>query len=181
MSNTDEILRMAELESAQPDGAVSNVELQEIRQRNLGRRLMLSYRFFEHACLSALQELGFGDIRMTHLTILPHISERGVRTTKIATAANLTKQAISQLTVELEAADYVESIADPSDRRAKLIVFTDKGKRLLRSLPVVLHRGEKSIETIIGVESVDEIYRDLGKVADAWGDRNPDNLNVVTL
>ena len=51
-----------------------------------------------------------------------------MRTTDIAARAGITKQAVGQIVDELEALGYVRREPDPADARARLVVYTERGK-----------------------------------------------------
>jgi DNA-binding MarR family transcriptional regulator len=51
-----------------------------------------------------------------------------MRLTDLAANAGITKQSCGELVDDLVKRGYVERIPDPEDKRAKLIVLTDRGK-----------------------------------------------------
>ena len=59
---------------------------------------------------------------------MAHVTYEGIRLTKLAEVAGITKQAMSELVIDLETLGYLQRTPDPLDRRAKLIGFTDKGR-----------------------------------------------------
>jgi DNA-binding MarR family transcriptional regulator len=85
--------------------------------------------------LFALQDEMFGrlaadghpDIRPRHGAVLAYLDEAGTRATELAALSGRHKQVVGTLVDELEALGYVERLADPDDRRAKLIVPTPRG------------------------------------------------------
>ena len=70
---------------------------------------------------------GFADTRMAHNAVFSHVPPEGIRLVDLAARAGMTKQAMSELVVDLEALGYVRRRPDPSDGRAKLIEFTKRG------------------------------------------------------
>jgi DNA-binding MarR family transcriptional regulator len=147
------------------DGLPSNVKKVEVRPDHIGRLLLLSYREFERIALRILADLGFDDLRLPHLQILPHIAAGNIRTTDLAALANITKQAVAQLTVQLEQAGYLERFADPSDGRAKLLGLMPKGERLFAALPTVVARSEEAIREIVGEQEFTDMKRALRSIA----------------
>lgn len=71
---------------------------------------------------------GFDGIRYVHGSVFRYIDPEGSRLTTLAERAGLTKQAIAELVDELEDHGYLERVADPGDRRAKIIRLTDRGR-----------------------------------------------------
>jgi DNA-binding MarR family transcriptional regulator len=76
-------------------------------------------------------ELGqteFDDIRPTHGCVFRFIREGdGMRLTRLAELAGITKQSAGEIVDDLVKSGYVARIADPADKRAKLICLTEKG------------------------------------------------------
>jgi DNA-binding MarR family transcriptional regulator len=75
-----------------------------------------------------LEKSEFGDIRPTHGCIFRFVRGDGMRLTELASLAGMTKQSIGEIVDDLAARGYVERVADPADRRAKLICLTARGK-----------------------------------------------------
>ena len=75
-------------------------------------------------------ERGHTDIRPPHGAVFPFLDDEGTRVTTLAERAEITKQAMAELVEHLERHGYVERVADPGDRRAKLVRATAKGREL---------------------------------------------------
>jgi DNA-binding MarR family transcriptional regulator len=95
----------------------------------LASQLLLS---LHDELFARLADDGFGDLRPRHGAILAYLDEDGLRATELARLSGLHKQVVGRLVDELEALGYVERRADPSDRRAKLVVPTARGLKQLR-------------------------------------------------
>jgi DNA-binding MarR family transcriptional regulator len=67
-------------------------------------------------------------LRPVHNHVLRHLDLDGTRASVIAERAGLTRQAITQIVDELEAAGVVTREPDPDDGRAKRIVYTPEGR-----------------------------------------------------
>jgi DNA-binding MarR family transcriptional regulator len=74
-----------------------------------------------------LAERGYGDIRHGHGCVFRYVEREGVRLTDLAELAGHSKQAVGEFADDLEAMGYVERVADPADRRAKIIRLTPRG------------------------------------------------------
>lgn len=57
------------------------------------------------------------------------LPDAGARLTDLANRARITKQSMGELVRELEDLGYVERRVDPADGRARIITFTDRGRR----------------------------------------------------
>jgi DNA-binding MarR family transcriptional regulator len=79
-----------------------------------------------------LSEGGYDDLHPRHAAVLSYLDEDGVRATELARLSGLHKQTVGRLVDELEQLGYVERQPDPADRRAKLVVPTERGLAQLR-------------------------------------------------
>ena len=75
---------------------------------------------------------GYDDLNPRHWVVLAYLDEDGVRPTDLAHVSGRHKQIIGRLVDELEELGYVERRPDPADRRAKLVVPTQRGLDQLR-------------------------------------------------
>ncbi len=75
-----------------------------------------------------LGETGHPAIRAGHGCVFRFIEPDGSRITTMAARAGMSKQAVGEVVDDLEALGYVERVADPADRRAKLIRLTERGR-----------------------------------------------------
>jgi DNA-binding MarR family transcriptional regulator len=72
------------------------------------------------------------NLRFPHLPIIANlVGVDGIRLTDLAKRATLSMAACSELVNELESLGYIERTGDPTDGRAKLIVPTQLGRRML--------------------------------------------------
>jgi DNA-binding MarR family transcriptional regulator len=58
------------------------------------------------------------------------LDDDGTTVSVLAQRAQITKQSMAELVEHLEHLGYVERVLDPSDRRAKLVRATPRGKQL---------------------------------------------------
>jgi DNA-binding MarR family transcriptional regulator len=77
---------------------------------------------------AALAEVGLTDIRAAHGCVFRFLHGDGMRLTELASLAGLTKQSVGEIVDDLTALGYLERYPDPTDKRAKLIRLTAKGK-----------------------------------------------------
>ncbi len=96
-------------------------------------------------------EHGYGDIRGPHLQIFGNIGS-GARLTEIATRAQLSLSATSELVNDLETLGYLQRQPDPSDARAKQIVPTARGRDALSDAGDRVADIEQRWAQIVGVD-----------------------------
>ncbi|WP_137122362.1 MarR family winged helix-turn-helix transcriptional regulator [Segeticoccus rhizosphaerae] len=87
---------------------------------------------------AALAEAGFTDLRSAHAAPFIGLDPGGTRPSVLAARAQMTKQAMGELIAYLVEHGYLETVADPTDGRARLVRATPKGWRAL----------EKGVEVI---------------------------------
>jgi DNA-binding MarR family transcriptional regulator len=76
----------------------------------------------------ALLEAGIDDVRPSHGCVFRFLRGDGMRLTELASLAGLTKQSVGEIVDDLTALGYLERYPDPTDKRAKLLRLTKKGK-----------------------------------------------------
>lgn len=71
---------------------------------------------------------GFSDLHPRHGAVLAYLDLAGVRATELSRLSGQHKQVIGTMVDELESLGYVERKPDPADRRAKLVLPTERGR-----------------------------------------------------
>jgi DNA-binding MarR family transcriptional regulator len=89
-------------------------------------------------------------IRMAHSIVFVHMELGGIRLTELAARASMTPQAMGELVDDLQEMGYLDRVKDPSDGRAKLIVFTDKGLDNLQAAFDTIAGIEADLEALLG-------------------------------
>ena len=120
------------------------------RLGNVGRLMFDGARRFEERVHATVREAGFAEVRFVHLTLTRNMNVGGTRLTTLAARAGMTKQAMSQLVDECERLGIVERRPDPSDRRARIVAFTRRGRTLLEVLQQGIARAEAEMESTVG-------------------------------
>jgi DNA-binding MarR family transcriptional regulator len=95
----------------------------------LASQLLLS---LQEELFTRLAEEGYDDLHPRHGAVLAYLDEDGIRSTELARLSGRHKQIVGRLVDELEDLGYVERRADPADRRAKLVVPTERGLEAMR-------------------------------------------------
>jgi DNA-binding MarR family transcriptional regulator len=100
------------------------------RHENLAILLREPFRAGTERLHRRFAERGHPDIRPPHGNVMQFLDDGGTRVSVLAERAQMTKQSMAELVVHLERLGYVERVPDPSDRRAKLVRATPRGKQL---------------------------------------------------
>ena len=81
--------------------------------------------------IARLTEHGHPEVRSAHGAVFQHLDDTGTTVSLLAERAQMTKQAMAELVRHLEIHGYVTRVTDPADRRAKLVVPTDRGREMI--------------------------------------------------
>jgi DNA-binding MarR family transcriptional regulator len=100
-----------------------------------------------------LEQAGYGEIRPAHGTVFQYMQEEGSRITDLAAKVKITKQSMSTLVYQLEEWGYLERRPDPTDKRAVLFVFTEKGWAVRNLGRSINYAFEKRWEEKIGAKN----------------------------
>lgn len=89
-------------------------------------------------------------VSAAHIHITRHLSLEGSRLIDLAQSAGMTKQAMGDLVTQCEAWGLVQRTPDPSDARARRIVFTDTGLAWLRAFQQAVAQTEAEFRQEVG-------------------------------
>lgn len=96
-------------------------------------------------------------LRRSHMSLLPHIALEGTRMSDLADELGISKQAVTQLVDVLEEVGVVDRVPDPDDARARLVVFTERGKREMFEGLRVLGELEDEVTAWIGARTMESL------------------------
>ncbi len=100
-------------------------------------------------------EQGFADARPRHGAVLAYLDVEGTRPGELARLAGRNKQTMGAIIDELERLGYVRREPDPADRRAKLVVPTERGRRLMEVSDGLVAKIEQDLSDTLGAD----VYR----------------------
>lgn len=131
------------------------------RLTHLGRLLGHSLRRFDARVLElmardpqvplALSNLAAREqIGAAHIHITRHLPLQGSRLTELAHSAGMSKQAMGDLVDQCEAWGLVRRQADPQDRRARQVVFTETGLAWLEAFRRAVARAQDEFTQAVG-------------------------------
>ncbi|XVU20770.1 MarR family winged helix-turn-helix transcriptional regulator [Actinoplanes sp. CA-054009] len=111
-------------------------------------------------------EAGFDDLRPRHGAVVAHLDEEGLRQNDFVRLAGRNKQTIATIVDELEALGYLTRVTDPSDRRAKLIMPTERGRELMALSDRVVADLEAEYAAKVGHEAYEKFFGTLTAITD---------------
>ncbi len=135
---------------------------------SIGELLASSARVFSERTAAKIEARGHQGVRASHLAVVRNMEPDGTRISELARRAGMTKQAMGQLVRELETLRYVSLWQDPTDRRAKLVTYTETGQRLASDVADALSEVHSQFKTALGKGGAKDLRRLLGRVADSF-------------
>ncbi len=144
-----------------PDPAPASDGAHHWRLTHLGRLLGHALRRFDARVLQlmasdaqvplALSNLAAREqIGAAHIHITRHLAVQGSRLTELALSAGMSKQAMGDLVDQCEAWGLVRREADPQDRRARQVLFTDTGLAWLEAFRRAVAQAQTEFTQAVG-------------------------------
>lgn len=112
-------------------GRIREQDLRRFRRTSIGQPLTEIAKDFQKRALAKFVERGHTGLQPAHTSVILNLSLEGMRLTELARRASMTKQGMGQLVDDMERLGYVERVPDPTDSRAKIVRFSEKGRRLV--------------------------------------------------
>jgi DNA-binding MarR family transcriptional regulator len=134
------------------------------RPTNLAVLMREAFVALNDVVLARLAERGHGDVRAAHGAVFQYLDERGTTVSVLAERAQITKQAMAELVHYLEARGYVIRKPDPEDRRAKLVLPTERGREVIAIAQDLVPQLEDRIMSVLGAERVENLRADLDTI-----------------
>lgn len=101
--------------------------------------------WYETRHLELLAERGLDDVRRAHDAVFVFVPAQGIRLTELAEATERSKHAVGELVDELVGKGYFDKVPDPTDGRAKLIVWAERGAQAHHATMEVFSRLEHEL------------------------------------
>jgi DNA-binding MarR family transcriptional regulator len=129
---------------------------------NVGFLLAKASQRFNELLVERFAARGFGEIRASYGSVLVPLFERdGRRLGELAAASRLSKQAMTGLVKQCEAAGLVERERDPVDGRAFNIRLTARGRQCRRAAEAILADLDAELVRAMGTRNRDALVRAL--------------------
>lgn len=140
---------------------------------HIGWLLVRAGQLWRDRFVAAMQEAGYPDFTLSRANLLGSVDRfHGTRMVDIAARQGMTKQAVGQIVDDLEAAGYLARVADADDRRAKRIVYTERGLAFLKTADRVKGEIETELAAKVGKDKVGKLSTLLRDAAWAMERRN---------
>lgn len=152
---------------------VKSMESSMSSPQSLGVLLRLAHQYFATAVDEALNQAGFGDIRPHHANVFTFVPPEGIQMSELTLKAGVRKQSMAQALDELEKLRYIERRPHPSDKRARLIFLTARGKKIRPLAMAAGRRVEEAWAELLGHGDLEALRSALQKLLGQL-QRNPD-------
>ena len=130
----------------------------------VGALLRMAWQRVRERIYSGVQSEGYGDLNPAHVALFRYEGLDGRRPTQLAEYLQITKQSVNDLVRHLERCGYAESLPDPSDKRARLICLTPRGRRLEATVLKYARVADRELEKELGNERFREFLATLLKI-----------------
>ncbi len=116
--------------------------------------------------LAELHTAGFQDIRPAHLTVLRNLWPEGQRISTLADRVGITKASVVYLVDQLQQLGYVERAPDPSDGRATVVCFSERGWLVHQVARAAVQRVQEEWAQVVGPAEMEALLATLARLAD---------------
>jgi len=121
---------------------------------NLAILLREPFRAMTDRLHERLAERGHPAIRHAHGAVFEWLDDDGTRVGVLAERARMTKQSMAQLVEHLEAHGYVVRVPDPTDRRARLVRTTPRGRAVFGVVRELIGEIDAELVARLGPERI---------------------------
>jgi DNA-binding MarR family transcriptional regulator len=151
-----------------PDVSSSNPRYRD-GERESGLGILAARLLFaiQDELYARLEEAGHADLTRLHGAVIAHLDEEGTRATELARRSGRHKQIIGRIVDELEELGYVERRPEERDRRAKLVVPTERGREVMRLSDEIILDLERRQAAALGEREYDVFKEALRGVVDS--------------
>ncbi|HEY9036228.1 MAG TPA: MarR family transcriptional regulator [Pseudomonadales bacterium] len=134
----------------------------------------------EQQLMEAATAKGHRSLKRSFGMVMLFLGESGTRVIDIARIQGVSKQAISQIAQSIEKAGYLKREEDPTDRRSRALVFTPRGKALIRDAVLAMHALEHDMAQLLGHDDFNTLRDILARLHSQLDIAGPDASAVNT-
>jgi DNA-binding MarR family transcriptional regulator len=131
---------------------------------HIGVRLWTAYEAWKADFISAMNRAGHGWFTPSRATLLGFVPRGGLRQSELIARMGISKQAVQQLIDGLEAEGVLERVADPDDKRGRIVRHTGKGRAALDDADRIKSEIEARYRQRMGPDRFRLLFETLGEV-----------------
>jgi DNA-binding MarR family transcriptional regulator len=136
------------------------------REQVLLRLLLRITRVMTLETVERMRKGGVATMQPSFPWMLGNLDTEGTRIGALARRMGTSRQAVSQLSKEIEAAGLVERVPDPIDKRGVIIRFTPRGREVLGKAVEVMTAIEADYANVIGEQGLTRLKGTLKRLLD---------------
>ncbi|MGH2474051.1 MAG: MarR family winged helix-turn-helix transcriptional regulator [Candidatus Limnocylindrales bacterium] len=114
----------------------------------------------------AAMRAGYDDVTPAHISLFRYPGLDGHRLTDIAQRMQITKQSVHELIGHLERLGYLVREPDPTNRRARLVRLTPRGRGLQEVIRLQAQSAERQIAVALGDRPFAQLKKALAVLVD---------------
>ncbi len=111
--------------------------------------LMRAFYWFDEQLRARLAQRGWPSISRSQSLVLANVANGVVRPSAIARNLGISRQAMSQLLVQMSQIRLIEIVPDPNDRRAQRVVFSSSGAPIREAASSILRDLEAQLTAAV--------------------------------
>jgi DNA-binding MarR family transcriptional regulator len=131
------------------------------RPANLALLMREAFVTLNDIVVSRLVAQGHDAVRPAHGVVFQFLDDTGTTVSVLAERAQMTKQAMAELVQHLETHGYLTRVPDPRDRRAKLVLPTDRGQQVIAIAQALVPELEARVIRLLGADRTEALREDL--------------------
>lgn len=155
---------------------MSRVDLPRLGQKPLIALVDRANRALQADMVRTAHLHGHPEVKPAHNSVFATLSEEGSRASDMAARAGITRQSMGEIIREMVDLGILEMRPDPDDRRAKLVTYTDHGRRVAadgyRHLIELERRFEEEFGTV-EYATTREILARIAPLLEQWAIEEP--------
>lgn len=109
---------------------MSRVDLPRLGQKPLIALVDRANRALQADMVQIAHRRGHPEVKPAHNSVFGTLADEGSRAIDMAVRAGITRQSMGEVIREMVDLGILEMRPDPADRRAKLVTYTDHGRRV---------------------------------------------------
>lgn len=133
----------------------------------LGQLLLRAFSWFDASLLRTLAARGWPQLTQAQSLVMAHVPPEGTRSSELARRIGVTRQAVHQTIRELAAVGLVRLEVDATNRSAKLVGLTGKGRANVAAALSAFEDLEVALAARLGAAHARALRRALEV---AWGE-----------
>ena len=151
----------------------------------LMRGLLHAYYWCDEGLQNSLRAAGMSPLSRTKSMVMVNIADGITRPSDLARNIGISRQAIQQTLVEMEAEGLVSLVPDPTDGRAKIVKFSRRGSGIGKVAFAVMDEIEEELARRLGKNAVEQLkkilFSDWGSVLNSEVPKDGASLNASPM